>query len=607
MVSSPKQLHRLSGVRTTGRLLLATGLVSAASVLLTDSAFAQQAPVIQATGAAPTRDELTPVNPQREEVKPRVTIEDGVERSPCALDDPAYADIKVTLTAANFNNLGPVPASELTASYADYLGKELPISTLCRIRDSAATKLRALGYVAAVQVPVQRIENGVVGFEVLFAKVTGIRVVGKGGANERQVESYLSKLADGQFFNRFRAERYLLLARDIPGYDVRLSLKPAGTGAGDTIAEITLTRTPVVVDFSAQNFAAATTGRYGGQLRATFNGLTGLGDKTTISVYSTSQFNEQQIYQFGHELLIGGNGLKLGGRITYALTRPDLGPTIPKVSAKTTYANGELSYPFVRSLGYSIRGALGFDYLNQTVEFAASPLSDDKLRVAYVRFDMDAVDLKGRGPDGGVLWRITGSAEARQGLSVFNASINCLKAPLVCGANGFTPPSLPDGNPKSTVFRLAASFELHPLKNITFIVSPRAQFTNTSVFSFEQFSTGNYSIGRGFDPGAIVGDKGAGAQVELRVDTLRLDPRSNIAFQPYVFSDNAWISDKGSTFNNPMRLNSAGGGLRIDLGGRARIDMSGAVPLSTLPGEFKRRKPRFLVSISTTLLPWRAR
>ena len=604
MVVSP---DRLSGFSKTGRILVCTGLAALSSALLVAPVFAQQVPVGQASGAAPTRDELTPVTPQREEVKPRVSVDGGIESAPCALDDPAYADIKVRLTAANFNNLGPVPAAELSSSYSDFLGKELPISTLCRIRDSAATKLRALGYVAAVQVPVQRIENGVVGFEVLFAKVTAVRVIGKGGANERQVEAYLSKLADGQLFNRFRAERYLLLARDIPGYDVRLSLKPAGTGAGDTIAEVTLSRTPVVVDFSGQNFAGPSTGRIGGQLRATFNGLTGMGDKTTISVYSTSQFSEQQIYQFGHELLIGGDGLKLGGRVTYALTRPDLGPTIPKVSAKTTYANGEISYPFIRSLAYSLRGALGFDYLDQTVDFAASPLSDDKLRVAYVRFDMDAVDLKGRGPEGGVLWRITGSFEGRKGLSVFNASPNCLKALAICGVNGFTPPSLPDGNPTATVFRIGATFELNPLKNVTVSLSPKAQFTGDRVFSFEQFSTGNYTIGRGFDPGAIVGDKGAGAQAEIRINTLRLDPRSNIAFQPYVFSDNAWVSDKGSVFSNPQRLNSAGGGIRIDLGGRARIDMSGAVPLSTLPGEFKRRKPRFLVSISTTLLPWRAR
>ena len=35
-----------------------------------------------------------------------------------------------------------------------------------------------------------------------------------------------------EIFDRRRAERYLLLARDLPGYNVQLVLKPAGTGPG---------------------------------------------------------------------------------------------------------------------------------------------------------------------------------------------------------------------------------------------------------------------------------------------------------------------------------------------------------------------------------------
>jgi hypothetical protein len=57
-------------------------------------------------------------------------------------------------------------------------------------------------------------------------------------------------------FNRFEAERWLLLARDVPGHDLRLILKPAGTGAGEMLAEVSLERTPVVLDLSVQNLSA---------------------------------------------------------------------------------------------------------------------------------------------------------------------------------------------------------------------------------------------------------------------------------------------------------------------------------------------------------------
>jgi hemolysin activation/secretion protein len=45
---------------------------------------------------------------------------------------------------------------------------------ICEIRDRAATILRNAGYVAAVEVPEQRIADGNVRFQVLMARLTGI-------------------------------------------------------------------------------------------------------------------------------------------------------------------------------------------------------------------------------------------------------------------------------------------------------------------------------------------------------------------------------------------------------------------------------------------------
>jgi hemolysin activation/secretion protein len=155
-------------------------------------AAAQSAPI-----APPSRSEIERAPATRQQPRARLSVEGGVERAPCALDDPAYQAIKIKLTAANFKHLGPVAASELKASYAEFLGTEQPISVVCRIRDAAATHLRSLGYIAAVQVPAQRIENGAVDFEVLYARLTQVRVVGTPGRSEKVVQAYLSRLADG--------------------------------------------------------------------------------------------------------------------------------------------------------------------------------------------------------------------------------------------------------------------------------------------------------------------------------------------------------------------------------------------------------------------------
>jgi hemolysin activation/secretion protein len=557
------------------------------------------------TSGAPTREEIDPSRRQQVAPPTRVKIDADFERSPCALADPAYADVKFTLTSATFNNLGPVNPATLTPAYADFIGVEKPFGNVCEIRDRAATILRRLGYVAAVLVPVQRIENGAVTFEVIYATLTAVRVKGDVGRNEAVVARYLNKLKTGQPFNRFEAERALLLARDLPGMDVRLALRPTGEKPGDMIGEVSVSRTPFEVDASVQNLAPPETGRWSGQLRASAYGLTGLGDRTTISISSTADFQEQQVLQIGHDMALGGNGLRLGGRFTYAWTEPSLGAAVPDVKARTLYANLEATYPFIRRQAASLSGAFGFDFVNQTVEFAAAPLSEDRLRVLYARIDGDAIDLRGKGPDGTTAWRLNGSLELRQGISIFDAGPNCLATPTTCA--GIVPPSLVDGNPKATVLRFTGLAELHPIRNITFAFLPRGQVASGPLYAFEQYAAGNYTVGRGYDPGALTGDDGLGFGAEIRYDRVKPFEDFDIAGQPYAFVDHSWVWDRNrAPGTQPTQLTSIGAGARVIWSGRARLDLAVAVPLRDA-GPVQSGDVRVLMSLTTRLIPWGAR
>src|SRR3546814_16009744 len=71
-------------------------------------------------------------------------------------------------------------------------------------------------------------------------------VRGDAGANEGLLQRYLSRLDDAPVFNINDAERYLLLARDIPGIDARLPLRP-GTNAGEVVGEVEVTRNPMKI------------------------------------------------------------------------------------------------------------------------------------------------------------------------------------------------------------------------------------------------------------------------------------------------------------------------------------------------------------------------
>ncbi|MCQ8140427.1 POTRA domain-containing protein, partial [Vibrio parahaemolyticus] len=82
----------------------------------------------------------------------------------------------------------------LRPAYAEFVGQEQPLSVICQIRDRAAAILRQAGYIAAVEVPEQRIDNGVVRFRVLMAKLVALRVRGDAGRNERLIADYLEPL-----------------------------------------------------------------------------------------------------------------------------------------------------------------------------------------------------------------------------------------------------------------------------------------------------------------------------------------------------------------------------------------------------------------------------
>ena len=570
-------------------------------------ALAQSAPPL------PTREEI-----QRAPVAPtspytgRVTIEGEVERAPCPLADPAYAAIRVTLNQVEFNGLGPVDATMLRPAYADALGKTVAIAEVCEIRDRAATILRRAGYLAAVQVPAQRIENGVVHFDVLLAKLVGIQVRGDAGASESIIQRYLSAIQRQPVFNIIEAERYLLLARDLPGFDVRLALRPAGTIPGEVIGEARVVRVPIELDANIQNYGSHEVGRWGGTLQLRLNGLLGIGDRTTIGVFSTAQTREQTVVQAGEEIRIGGNGLTFGLDGNYAWTRPSLGPTID-LRSRTFSATAQLRYPIVRRQSHDLYAAGGLDFINQTSRLSSLPLTRDRLRVAFARLDFDAVDPKSIASNVGYTfaeprWRIAAGIELRQGLDLFGASNGCGAAPFsACAGAGAVPPSRIEGDPTALVSRVYALAEVRPIPHLSFSLQPRAQYAPHALLSYEEFSAGNYTIGRGYDPGTIIGDSGVGFRSEIAYGSIIPRTAKSLAWQAYTFFDAAWIWNKDSASNgiDPEKLQSAGGGVRFAYGERFQVDGAVAVPLRRAGLQTQRGDTRFLLTLTTRLLPWR--
>ena len=564
---------------THGKLagaLLATAALSFSSATLAQS-------------VAPSREELTKITQPPEQPRPSLNVVGGVERSPCPLADPRFADVKVTISDVQFNNLKGATPEEMRAAWSPFAGREQPVAILCEIRDAAATILRNKGYLAAVQVPTQRIENGVVRMETLYARVTTIRARGETGGAEAKLAAYLNKLTEGEYFDRNKAERYLLLARDLPGYNVQLTLKPAGTGPGELIGEVSVLHRPYSVDVMVQNLAARETGRWGGQVRAQIFGLTGMGDSTSLSFYSTADFKEQKILQVAHSFRPGSEGLTVDGQFTYAWTKPDIGgnDATPDLKAKTLFWTIDARYPVVRSQSSNLWAGVGFDFIDQKVHFF-EPLSRDMLRVLWLRADWDAVDLTSRRP----AWRASATAEIRRGLGIFDAT----------DGNEAVPPSRADADATGTLFRLSGQAEFALGRDFAISVAPRLQYAFDALLSFEEFTAGNYTVGRGYEPATLSGDSGIGLSVELRGPRLQPVKQSSISIQPYVFGDSAKVWNKHDGEGSD-RLTSAGGGIRAELADRFLLDGVVAVPLEKAGIENRKGDVRVLVTLTIRLLP----
>ena len=134
----------------------------------------------------------------------------------------------------------------------------------------------------------------------------------------------------------------------------------------------------------------------------------------------------------------------------------------------------------------------------------------------------------------------------------------------------------------------------------------RAQYAWKPLLSFEQFSAGNYTVGRGYDPGVLLGDEGFGTQAEIRFGSrIRrqrdANPRSKA--MPSGIMRRSTIVDPAHRRQRPSASEFVGAGARISFRPLS-LDSALAVPLTRIGIDNKRPPVRFLVSLTSRLWPW---
>jgi hemolysin activation/secretion protein len=571
------------------RLGQAKPLAAIIAMALASPVMAQTAPV----PGAPTREQIQPP-PERPAPAPRPRLDsrDSFAAAPCPLSE---SPLRVAIGQVRYTPLGraelPPEINAILAKVPLAQTGDQPIANVCAIRDAANAALRRAGYIASVQIPPQEITDGTLQLAVVLARITEVRVRGEPGAQRGLLEERIARLKALDPLNEGAIETLLLLAGDIPGLDVQLSLRPAGTGPGEVIGDLTVTSTRYTVYANAQNYGSRQLGRETGYVRGEMYGLLTGADTLFVAGSSTLDFDEQKVVQAGYSTMIDSAGTTVGTRATYAWSRPDLDTL--DLRSRSLIAGIDVSRPLLRSVKANLTLAGGFEIVEQRTKVYGgakpSPLNTDQVRALYLRAEGDA---RFSGPRGGDLLAISGNVELRQGIAILGASRKGQAE-----ANGATLSRF-DGDPQATVIRAAADADLTLGPIFSLAGAMRGQWTDSSLLNLDEFAIGNLSIGRGYSPGANAGDRAIGLRGEARA---RLPLNLPVAVRLLGFYDAVWLGNLDANTTEDKRfLNSWGGGVEVLLPGRASLSILYAKPLkAALSFDDKPPPDRLLISLTT--------
>jgi hemolysin activation/secretion protein len=490
-------------------------------------------------------------------------------------------------------------------AFGGLVGKRITPRQLCDIRDQLALRIFRRGVLARVIIPPQTIAGGVVKFRVIAAKIVSVRFDGDDiGPVQGEVEAFLNHLRNQSSFNLDQAQKWLLLVNDLPGVlavaRIVHSTAPGAPAEGLDLV-VTLRRVPLDESGMVSNTNAQTLGPWTGLARVDFNSFTPLGERTSLVVTSTLGNFRQEVVQLIESARLGDSGLYTQASFSYGHSRPGNVLAPLDLNGDSYTGSFEFDYPVIRLQRQSLIVASGMDFVNQrtTESGVLTPVSDDALRVAWVRVDTAAAATDRSWGNYLVSTAADFSLQGRKGLEVLGAS------------HGGEPDlSRTDGHADAWVVRGEghASIRVGPQDGkwppITLTTHFLSQWADRPLLAYEQQAIGDLTVGRGYDPSAASGDEVVAGEIKAEIGPFSAGKDKMIKITPYVFDDDMYVAYLGpGAGSQDVTLRSLGGGLEVRIpydprGDSVRMDLGYAKPLDR-PIPFSGKKPpeRFLVQI----------
>ena len=416
--------------------------------------------------------------------------------------------------------------------YAQYLDRKVTLADLYNIANAITAKYRHDGYfLSRAIIPEQNVIDGHVTIKVLEGFVANVLIEGKTTeAVHQKLLSYGEKIKAVRPLTSKVLERYVLLANELPGVQVKTVLSPAKNkiGAIELTFVVKQKLVGIAVDFN--NYGSKYFGYYQAGVNLQGNSIFWGADQ--LGIYAlTSPFASSVLYgQLYCSRALGNSGLKLDIEGDAAQTKPgDIVTSLDLVGTSKGFS-AKLVYPVMRSRKQDFSLHATFRWLNNYGDvFEDQPYFTDHVRSLRFGGDYGFVD----GWYGSNLIK----AEVSRGLTILGASHS--------GSMNLSEPGADPQNSKINIY--ASRLQMLP-KNFSILLAAAAQYGFQPLLSSEEFDFGGRDFGRGYDPAEMTGDSGMSGKIELHF-TQPVSTKYTKNIEYFIFYDVGMVWDRTDSFN----------------------------------------------------------
>ncbi len=555
-------------------------------------------PAHKVLAQSPPTASPVPQLPPNIPVRPNIPPEPSRESPPSSVTPPPAAGNgipegadKVTVMVKDIKIEGATAytADELAPYYQKLIGQTVPVSEIFEAAEAITLKYREDGYILSqALVPEQRVSDGVYTIRVVEGYVSEVVVTGDIGAVRDLIQDMVNHIPEERPINNATIERYLLLARDVPGIALTGVFRVAAGGAGARQLVLQVSRKEYGGNFAYDNRGSRFLGPGEASGEVQVNSFTTLGERLDFVYFNTLSLlkghpiigvgggDDQRFGEATFSAYLGSDGLKYSIFAGAGPANPGYTLAASLFHSDLETAGGTLEYPIVRSRAFDLKIREQFDITNSTVRTGAAQAlaSGTFLRVLRSYLDTDFSD--GIGADYNM------EVSLSRGLHILGALNNNNKT------GSFTLPR-PDARTEFTKINFDGSRLQHLYDfddgalDLQFAVS--GQYSNDILYPNEEFRLGGFSYGRGYWAGRLTGDHGVGGTIEPRFNSVSGLPFINdddFLPQYYAFFDAGRVWSKSGGDAGPYSLASVGGGIRVTSWEWLHTDLELAHPL-TIP------------------------